>query len=65
MANVPRPPSAMTPAERKVLQDVSGLLYRMERLKRDLLTCDPNDAEQSDRLSAELLALLGLNAAGS
>lgn len=61
MAAVPRPPTAMSEDERQTCEHAAQILCRLEQLKRDLIASDPDDEGESDRLTAELVSLLGLH----
>lgn len=43
------------------LRRAAQTLCRLEQLKRDLIASDHNDEAESDRLSVELMALLGIH----
>lgn len=60
MANAPRPPHAMTPAERETLKAAAETLTRLNKLREDLLTTATTDSEGEDNLTADLMSLLGL-----
>ena len=47
--------------QRADLEHAAKILCRLEQLKRDLLSSDYNDDTESDRLAAELMALLGIH----
>lgn len=51
----------LTDGEREELRRAASTLCRLEQLKRDLIASDHNDEAESDRLSNELMALLGIH----
>ena len=62
MAAVPRTPAnAMSEDERQTCEHAAQSLCHLERLKRDLVASDPDDEGESERLTAELVSLLGLH----
>lgn len=48
-------------AQREDLRHAASILCRLEQLKRDLIASDHNDEAESDRLSRELMSLLGIH----
>lgn len=54
-------PAALLDADRAVIRHAADVLCRLEQLKRDLISSDHNDEAESDRLSNELLSLLGIH----
>lgn len=47
--------------QRADLEHAAKILCRLEQFKRDLLASDYNDEVEGDRLTAELMALLGIH----
>lgn len=51
----------LTDGEREDVRRAASTLCRLEQLKRDLIASDHEDEAESDRLSRELMALLGIH----
>ena len=62
MTSAPRLLFEMTATERETLVRAAAVFCRLEQLKRDILASDPADEDEAERLSLELLSLLGLQA---
>ena len=51
----------LTAEQQEDLRHAADILCRMEQLKRDLIASDPTNEGESDRLTAELMSLLGIH----